>query len=91
MNKVKELEYKLWTRRIKAVLEWHDPMEQDFPWSYVERTGDGRYELFTCVLLKDGESDFRAEPVSLGLVTTPAEAQRTLRCYNNASRALGMW
>jgi hypothetical protein len=86
MNKRDRLELRLLMRKIVRVLEWHDPMEQDFPWSYVERTGDGHFELFTTVFMHDGTHDI-AEPISLGLVVNPREAKAVLRSYERWQKA----
>jgi hypothetical protein len=87
MTKKDRLELRLLMRKIVRVLEWHDAVEQDFPWSYVERTGDGRFELFTTVIVHDGTYEC-AEPISLGMVAHPKQAYAVLRVYDGWSAAI---
>jgi hypothetical protein len=93
MTRQDQLEMRLLMRKIVRVIEWHDPAEKDFPWSYVERSGDGRFELFTTVFttaaFTPGETyDWGAEPISLGMVASPKEAHAVLRVYEGWSNAV---
>jgi hypothetical protein len=87
MTRKDQLELRLLMRKIVRVLEWHDAVEQDFPWSWVERTGDGRFELFTTAIVPGATHDY-AEPISLGMVVNPKQAHAVLRVYEGWSAAV---
>lgn len=68
-------ELKMICRRISHVTEYADE-EGTCPWSYVQRTLDGRFEAITTEIIRGiqpGESDF-AQDFSLGVFQSENEA-----------------
>jgi hypothetical protein len=71
MTRLEQLEFRMLTRRIAAVVEYFD--DEGTPWSYVQRTGDGRFEAITTLVQGD-----EACELSLGFFTDCAAARATV-------------
>ena len=72
----------LFKRRIVVVLDYFDD-ENEIPWDYIQRSGDGKFEAIASHLIDDlyDQSRCVCREHSVGIFDTAKEAVKALRTY----------
>ena len=80
-------EIDLFKRRIVEVLTYFDE-GHELPWDYVQRTGDGRFEAITTLLVASAEGvPDHCSLCSIGIFTDRDDAVKALRQHQRAADA----
>lgn len=84
----------LFKRRIVCVLDYFDD-ENEIPWDYIQRSGEGKFEAIASHLLDDlyDQSRCVCRERSVGIFDTVEAAVKALRAYLKACHAadFGGW